>query len=343
LIARDGATSNSLTDLIELPNGCICCTVKDSLVTTLELLIAKKCDLDYIIIECSGLANPGPIASLFWLDTALQSRLHLNGIVTLVDCKHILEQVNTTNEAAQQIAYADRILLNKTDLVESTAEMEYAIRAIHPTAALRATTFSTVPDLEWIMHANSFVDYDLDTEKVPIVMDTRDHGRDPFINGFKLCQETATTHTHTNTVSTISLTGPGSVNLRRMDVWLASILWPNQDEHDNVLRAKLEQEEFAPSENDVSTLQQIYRIKGILSVVLTTDHIEYSTKHTYLETGIDARRFIVQAVYDTWEIHPASDDLQFQTNDERTCKLIVIGRNLDEKVLKEGFRSCFID
>ena len=71
MIARDGTNDSSLTDMIELPNGCICCTVKDSLVETLELLLEKKRELDYILIECSGMANPGPIASIFWLDDAL--------------------------------------------------------------------------------------------------------------------------------------------------------------------------------------------------------------------------------------------------------------------------------
>ena len=76
LIARDGSTSNNsnLTDLLELPNGCVCCTVKDSLVATLESLLDMRQDLDYILIECSGMANPGPLASLFWLDEGL-SRL----------------------------------------------------------------------------------------------------------------------------------------------------------------------------------------------------------------------------------------------------------------------------
>mmetsp|Transcript_53882 Transcript_53882/g.64837 ORF Transcript_53882/g.64837 Transcript_53882/m.64837 type:complete len:89 (-) Transcript_53882:183-449(-) len=76
MIALDGTSQNSsLASLIELPNGCMCCTVKDSLVETLELLLTKRQDFDYMLIECSGLANPGPIASVFWLDDALESRL----------------------------------------------------------------------------------------------------------------------------------------------------------------------------------------------------------------------------------------------------------------------------
>ena len=90
----DSSSKSKISDLIELPNGCICCTVKDNLVEALETLVEKKgSDIDYILIEASGMANPGPIASVFWLDDALESRLKLDGIVTMVDSKNILSQV----------------------------------------------------------------------------------------------------------------------------------------------------------------------------------------------------------------------------------------------------------
>jgi G3E family GTPase len=158
IIARDGLTSDSLQDLIELPNGCTCCTVKDSLILTLEQLLNKRSDLDYILIECSGMANPGPIAAMFWLDAALESRLRLDGIVTVVDAVNIEHQLREAIEASQQIAYADRILLNKVDLLEnisedmdaSVARLSNMIHQIHPTAAIRSTSFSAVPDLDWM-------------------------------------------------------------------------------------------------------------------------------------------------------------------------------------------------
>ena len=177
LIARDGSNDDNLIDLIELPNGCICCTVKDSLVETLEALIEKKRDLDYIMIECSGMANPGPIASIFWLDDALESRLRLDGIITCVDSRNIdMQLVETSSqqnsihvlggdEAAQQIAYADRIIVNKIDLLPKEEsikggsnkrldEVVAKIRAINSTAPIRTTTFSQVQNLSWILDTN---------------------------------------------------------------------------------------------------------------------------------------------------------------------------------------------
>ena len=112
LIARDGLTGSSLTDLIELANGCVCCTVKGSMVTALEELLTRRSDLDYIIIEASGMADPGPVASVFWLDGELGSRIRLDGVVVCVDAANIVRQLGETSaksgggeEAARQIAW----------------------------------------------------------------------------------------------------------------------------------------------------------------------------------------------------------------------------------------------
>ena len=85
-------------EFIELSNGCICCSVKDSLVFTLEKLMAQRNKFDYILIECTGLANPGPLASVFWLDEELQSKLYLDAIVTVVDAKNIIMHLKNSYE-----------------------------------------------------------------------------------------------------------------------------------------------------------------------------------------------------------------------------------------------------
>ena len=252
MIARDGANQDNLTDLIELPNGCICCTVKDSLVETLENLIDKRKSLDYILIEASGMANPGPIASLFWLDDALESRLRLDGVVTVVDAYHVQRQLHETEEAAQQIAYADRILLNKVDLIDEvqTESMISSIRAIHPTAPIRPTTFLRY--LTWTGYLTPTV-----TMSIVLRRWTESFLRSRITRRTLLCRsvlffvysialgectEEAPSHTHTSAVTTVALVASGSVDLSMINRWLASILWPNQDEQDKVLRARLEQE-----------------------------------------------------------------------------------------------------
>jgi G3E family GTPase len=388
MIARDGLTSDSLQEFIELPNGCICCTVKDSLVVTLENLLAKRADLDYILIECSGLANPGPIAAVFWLDDALQSRLQLDGIVTLVDARHVEQQLRETVEAAQQIAYADRILLNKIDLVGGDAaaieRRVNMIRRIHPTAAIQTTSYSAVPDLNWILNVGCF-----DAERVQDVMALQqslllppadasgeeqhnhhhghlhDHAGGGDEASCDVCTSSKLEHTHTAAVSTTSLLVRGTVDLDKVHQWLASILWPNQDERDAVLRARLE-EGYAPTENSIhdddtaahsteeepQPQQRIFRLKGILSVRHAPDSDEMLNRtndthhHVDAASAIDRRRYIVQGVHDLWDIHATSSaDLQWRDDDEddeRCCQLIVIGRHLEAARLQEGLDACRI-
>lgn len=354
IIASDGANQDSLSDLIELPNGCICCTVKDSLVVTLENLLKKRSNLDYIIIEASGMANPGPIASLFWLDEALESRLRLDGVVTLVDAYHVQRQLADTEEAAQQIAYADRILLNKIDLIDEEKEKQAveSIRAIHPTVPIRNTTFSQVPDLDWILDANC---YDADRAKeVDMALseiEQHDHTHhhsscsDPSCGTCSTEQHehTVPSHTHTSAVGTVALVEKGSVNLSLVNKWLASILWPNQDEKDKVLRARVEGD-FVPTSNDTTTQDtcetHLFRIKGILSV--RHEEVEQDDEQYVHDDGLDSRRYIVQAVHDLWEIHSASDDLQWNNDEPRICKLVLIGRYLRQDELRAGFKACFM-
>mmetsp|Transcript_904 Transcript_904/g.1369 ORF Transcript_904/g.1369 Transcript_904/m.1369 type:complete len:419 (-) Transcript_904:140-1396(-) len=321
MIASDG--NQSLTDLIELPNGCVCCTVKDDLVTTLESLLKKRQDLDHILIESSGMANPGPIASIFWLDDALESRLRLDGIVTLVDASNILQSLQETDEAAQQIAYADRIVMNKMDLadVEKQTKVLDSIRSIHPTAPIRKTEYAKIPDLEWILDSKSFADSDNAGSTLPTCI--------PIIP-----------HKHTNDVRTISFSYGGSVDLKKLNAWFASLLWPDQDKEDKILRAQLESGSFRASASETRSTMQIFRAKGILSI--KHHEVEEEDKLFVDKTGIDDRRFILQAVYDLWEAYPGSENLRWEEKDDRICKLIIIGRILDHDVLEQGFKSCFV-
>jgi len=416
MIAKDGTDGSNLADFIELPNGCVCCTVKDSLVETLEGLLAKRTDLDYVIIEASGMADPGPVASIFWLDDALESRIRLDGIVTCVDAKNIGFQLESTSssspapkmgyystdheslpndegggggdEAARQIAFADRIIINKIDLLEKNAsdmhktttnieEVLQEIKSINPTAPIKTTMYSKIQDLDWILDANCF-----DAERVKDVEsafqqsidDDDSMRRSPLqlhapLDGLcGLCNEpppplnyTVRKHQHTNAVGTIALFGRGSVDLHKINTWLASILWPDQDASDEVCRARLE-ESLSNKTNATSTSseqggkkQTIYRAKGILSVGHTMDNAGkiVSSINDWVddgltaglvsqEDGLDKRRFIVQAVNDLWDVLPASKNLCWDENETRCCKVVVIGKWLDEGQLKEGFQGCFI-
>lgn len=119
-----GKNDEKVQEWMELPNGCICCTVRDELVLTLEALIQRRDRFNYIFIETTGMADPGPLATSLWLDEDLGSALYLDSIITIVDAKNLLYHLNkretkieTYNEAQKQIAFADLLIVNKTDLV----------------------------------------------------------------------------------------------------------------------------------------------------------------------------------------------------------------------------------
>lgn len=120
MIARNGINGENMEGFFELNNGCICCTVKDDLVLTLEQLVLHRDRFDYILIEATGIANPGPIISSLWTDEDSDSPLKLDGVICVVDSvniEHYLRDVNTKSNVTFQIAYADKVLLNKIDMV----------------------------------------------------------------------------------------------------------------------------------------------------------------------------------------------------------------------------------
>ncbi|KAA0160076.1 hypothetical protein FNF27_03755 [Cafeteria roenbergensis] len=141
LVAKDGAGGSVVEDFFELSNGCLCCTVRDDLVETLERVLQRRDRYDYIIVETTGMANPGPVATAFWQDDALESAMRLDGIVTVADCKLLAGQLDRVrvdggvNEAQRQIAHADVVILNKTDLVSPAGRdaVRARVASINPT------------------------------------------------------------------------------------------------------------------------------------------------------------------------------------------------------------------
>ncbi len=186
---------------------------RDKGVKAIEILIKKKKEFDCVLLETTGLADPAPIASMFWLDDALQSELYLDGIVTVVDAKFIvnyLKQVKEggeINEATKQIALADRIILNKIDLVNEreAGNIEEGIRGINSVASIAKTSRSQV-DLNWIFDLHSF-----DQQQ-----------KDPF------AAYSQTTHKIDPMVKTVTFSLVGIVDRRKLDTWLQHLLWEHQ-------------------------------------------------------------------------------------------------------------------
>ena len=128
-------------EIFEMNNGCICCTVRGDLIRILGNLMKRRDKFDYILVETTGLADPGPVIQTFFVEAEMQARLRLDGVVTLVDAKHFWEHIGDSPEAREQVAFADVVILNKTDLVsdEELTRLESRIRKMNAVAKIYAS------------------------------------------------------------------------------------------------------------------------------------------------------------------------------------------------------------
>src|ERR1700720_1864706 len=144
-------------EIFEMNNGCICCTVRGDLIRIIDGLMRRRGKFDAIIVETTGLADPAPVAQTFFVDDQIGRKAKLDAVVTVVDARWLKDRLRDAPEAKNQLAFADVILINKTDLVGDAElrEVEARIRAINPYATLHRTERCTVP-LEAVLHRNAF-------------------------------------------------------------------------------------------------------------------------------------------------------------------------------------------
>jgi G3E family GTPase len=159
---------NSEEEIFEMNNGCICCTVRGDLIRILGNLMKRRDKFDYILVETTGLADPAPVAQTFFVDDEIQDSLELDGIVTLIDAKHVLMHLDSSSECKEQVAFADVILLNKTDLVTEAEldELETRIRSMNAMAKVYRSKDAAV-EMENILNVRGF-----DLERALVVKPT---------------------------------------------------------------------------------------------------------------------------------------------------------------------------
>jgi G3E family GTPase len=148
---------NADEEIFEMNNGCICCTVRGDLIRILGNLMRRKDKFDYILVETTGMADPGPVAQTFFVDDEMQRRVRLDGIVTLVDARHVWQHFDDSDEVREQIAFADVILLNKIDLVtpDELDQLERRIRSMNAAATIHRTENSAI-DLDHVLQIGGF-------------------------------------------------------------------------------------------------------------------------------------------------------------------------------------------
>jgi G3E family GTPase len=175
---------DSNEQIIEMNNGCICCTVRGDLITALSELARKRRDgtlqFDRVVIETTGLANPGPVAQTFFMDEEIATDYLLDGVITVVDASHAMHQLDTYEEAQRQAGFADRMLLSKTDLVtpDQITALETRLKRMNPRAPLLHADFGKVAISEILdirgFNLNERLDIDPDFLKA----ESHDHEHD---------------------------------------------------------------------------------------------------------------------------------------------------------------------
>jgi G3E family GTPase len=153
---------NADEEVFEMNNGCICCTVRGDLIRILGNLMKRRDRFDYILVETTGLADPGPVAQTFFVDDEVKESFRLDGIVTVVDARHILQHLDESDECRKQVAFADRILVNKVDLVTAAEAdaLEARLRGMNGAAKYFRTTQSSLA-VDQVIHIGAF---DLDAK-----------------------------------------------------------------------------------------------------------------------------------------------------------------------------------
>ena len=196
-------------DIFEMKNGCICCSVRSDLIKTLNKLMNRKKSFDYILIEGTGLASPGPVAQAFLLENEIACTLKLDGIVTLIDSKNAWNHLTSIEVTWEQIAFSHIILLNKSDLVSSDElkKIEYHVRSINPTAKLFITKNAAI-DLDHLLNIGGF-----DLNKVSL-------SDSEFLkNGFHDKH-----HEHENDITSVSISSSGTIDPNQFNHWLRMLL-----------------------------------------------------------------------------------------------------------------------
>jgi len=205
-------------EIFEMNNGCICCTVRGDLIRILGKLLKRKDKFDYVLIETTGLADPAPVAQTFFSDEEMKAKLQLDAIVTVVDAKHISQHLDVMREPEEQVAFADVILLNKTDLVTPADldALEQKIRAINATAPIHRVQNATI-DMDKILGVNGF---DLDR-----VLEINPH----------FLELDAHEHEHDQEVYSVGITIPGDLDETKLNDWLRDLL---AQEGQDIFRSK---------------------------------------------------------------------------------------------------------
>ncbi|MEX3010263.1 GTP-binding protein [Hoeflea sp. TYP-13] len=287
-------------EIYEMNNGCVCCTVRGDLIRVVEGLMRRPGRFDAIVVETTGLADPAPVAQTFFMDDDVREKTRLDAVVALVDAKHLPLRLKDSREAEDQIAFADVVLLNKTDLVteDELLGLEETIRAINPSARIHRTVRAGVA-LADILDRGAFdLQRALDNDPQFLDHDHPDHACGPGCDHdhdhdhHHHHDHGHAADIHDTTVQSISLkAGP-----LKPDLFFPWIQKTTQIDGPNILR-----------------------LKGIIAF------------------DDDDERYVVQGIH---MIVEGDHQRQWKPDEKRESRIVFIGRDLDDEKLKRTFEAC---
>jgi G3E family GTPase len=227
-------------EVFEMSNGCVCCTVRGDLIRVLQGLAKRKGGFDAIVIETTGLADPGPVAQTFFVDEDVKAKTVLDSVTTVVDAKHVLARLDDSREAREQIAFADQIVLNKTDLVSENelARVEARLRKLNPLAPIHRAERSNVPLAAILSRGGFDLDRILDLE--PEFLNPP-HGEAGHVHDEDCEHDHAHAghdhhdHQHDDDIKGVALTFDPPLNADAVSRWLSELL---AAQGPDILRAK---------------------------------------------------------------------------------------------------------
>lgn len=307
-------------EIYEMNNGCICCTVRGDLIRVVQGLMRRPGRFDAIIVETTGLADPVPVAQTFFMDEDVRSKTELDAVIALVDAKHLPLRLKDSREAEDQIAFADVVLVNKTDLVtaDELASVEKTIHAINPYAVLYRTNRSDIA-LEKILDRGAFdLKRALENDPHFLSHDDSDHICGPDCDHDHDHHEHHHEHDHHQGHEHHHECGPDCDHDHHShasaihDVTVTSI---------SLRAGEINPDKFFPWIQRVTQEQgpDILRLKGILAFENDND------------------RYVVQGVH---MIIEGDHQRPWKENEKRESRLVFIGRNLDAAQLKAEFEDC---
>jgi G3E family GTPase len=295
-------------EVFEMNNGCICCTVRGDLVRILDGLMRRKGKFDGIIVETTGLADPAPVAQTFFVDENVGRKTRLDAVVTVADARWLNDRLKDAPEVKNQIAFADVILINKTDLVtpEELNEVEARIRGINPYAKVHRTQRANI-ELDQVLGRNAFdLDRILDIEPDFLGGDDHDHHDHDHDHHHGHDHDHHHDHDHKHAHSHGGLKHYHDEDMQSLALRTDKPLNPDK---------------FFPWIQDLVATEgpSILRCKGILSF-----------------KG-DDERFVFQGVH---MILDGDHQRPWKDGEKRDSRIVFIGRNLPGKAISEGFESC---